>query len=77
MWPTLIERQRRALLGAVTREVGWGAAAVAKVAGAARSTVSLGVAELGRAVVVSGRSCRSDFTRPLGLDRLAPAFRGG
>jgi len=60
MWPTLSERQRRALLGAEARELGWGGvAAVAKVAGVARSTVSLGVAELDRPVVVeAGRSRR-------------------
>jgi hypothetical protein len=60
MWPTLSERQRRALLGAEARELGWGGvAAVAKVAGVARSTVSLGVAELDRPVVIeAGRSRR-------------------
>ncbi len=47
MWPQLNERQRRALLGAEARELGWGGvAAVAKVAGVARSTVSRGMAEL-------------------------------
>jgi hypothetical protein len=49
MWPTLSERQRRALLGVEARELGWGGvAAVARVARVARSTVSLGVAELDR-----------------------------
>jgi len=47
LWPSLTERQRRALLGAEARELGWGGvAALAEVAGVARSTVSLGVAEL-------------------------------
>ena len=61
LWPSLTERQRRALLGAEARELGWGGvAAVAEVAGVARSTVSLGVAELDSPVpVASGRSRRA------------------
>jgi hypothetical protein len=61
LWPQLNERQRRALLGAEARELGWGGvAAVAKVTGVARSTVSLGVAELDQPdVVVAGRSRRA------------------
>ena len=54
LWPLLSERQRRALLGAEARELGWGGvAAVAKLAGASRSTVSLGVAELDRPDVLA------------------------
>ena len=50
LWPQLTERQRRALLGAEARELGWGGvAAVANVAGVARSTVSRGVGRTGRA----------------------------
>jgi Rhodopirellula transposase DDE domain len=49
LWPQLTERGRRALLGAEARELGWGGVSVvALVAGVARSTVSLGVAELDR-----------------------------
>ena len=49
LWPQLTERGRRALLGAEARELGWGGvSAVALVAGVARSTVSMGVAELDR-----------------------------
>ena len=61
LWPQLNERQRRALLGAEARELGWGGvAAVAKVAGVARSTVSLGVAELDHLEVLApGRSRRA------------------
>jgi hypothetical protein len=61
LWPQLSERQRRVLLGAEARELGWGGvAAVAKVAGVARSTVSLGVAELDHPEVVApGRSRRA------------------
>ena len=61
LWPQLNEHQRRALLGAEARELGWGGvAAVAKVTGAARSTVSLGVAELDQPdVVAPGRSRRA------------------
>jgi hypothetical protein len=63
LWPQLNERQRRMLLGAEARELGWGGvAAVAKVAGVARSTVSLGVAELDHPdVVAPGRSCRAGW----------------
>jgi hypothetical protein len=59
--PQLNERQRRALLGAEARELGWGGvSAVARVAGVARSTVTLAVAELdGPEVVDPGRSRRS------------------
>ena len=61
LWSQLNERQRRALLGAEARELGWGGvAAVAKVAGVARSTVTRGVGELDRPeVVAKGRSRRS------------------
>lgn len=54
LWPQLSERQRRALLGAEARELGWGGvAAVARVAGVSRSTVSLGLAELDRLDVLA------------------------
>ena len=60
LWPQLSERQRRLLLGVEARELGWGGvSAVARVAGVARSTVSLAVAEAGRPVELSeGRSRR-------------------
>ncbi len=60
LWLQLSERQRRALLGAEARELGWGGvAAVARVAGVARSTVSQGLAELDLPVEVEpGRSRR-------------------
>ena len=61
LWPQLSERQRRALLGAEARELGWGGVtAVAKVAGVARSTVSQGLAELDLpAELEPGRSRRA------------------
>jgi Rhodopirellula transposase. len=47
MWPHLSERQRRLLLGVEARELGWGGvSSVARVAGVARSTVTVAVAEL-------------------------------
>ena len=60
LWPQLSERQRRLLLGVEARELGWGGvSAVARVAGVARSTASLAVAEVGRPVELSeGRSRR-------------------
>ena len=62
LWPELTERQRRLLLGAEARELGWGGVSVvARVAGVARSTVTLAVAELDQpAVLAEGRS-RSDW----------------
>jgi Rhodopirellula transposase DDE domain len=61
LWPLLSERGRRQLLGAEARELGWGGvAAVARVAGVARQTVTTGLAELDRPVeVAEGRSRRS------------------
>ena len=60
LWPQLSERQRRLLLGVEARELGWGGvSAVARVAGVARSTVSLAVAEVSRPVeLAEGRSRR-------------------
>jgi len=60
LWPQLTERQRRLLLGVEARELGWGGvSAVARVAGVARSTVTLAVAELDRPPVLEeGRSRR-------------------
>jgi hypothetical protein len=60
LWPTLNERQRRLVLGAEARELGWGGvSAVARVAGVARSTVTTAVAELGEpARLGEGRSRR-------------------
>jgi hypothetical protein len=57
----LSERQRRLLLGAEARELGWGGvSAVARVAGVARSTVTLAVADLDRpSELPEGRSRRS------------------
>lgn len=47
MWPLLNERQRRFMLGVEARELGWGGVTtVARVAGVARSTVTVAVAEL-------------------------------
>ena len=60
MWPHLNELQRRTLLGAEARELGWGGvSAVARVAGVARSTVTIAVAELDKPpAVAEGRSRR-------------------
>jgi len=60
MWPHLSERQRRLLLGVEARELGWGGvSSVARVAGVARSTVTVAVAELEVPTRVSeGRSRR-------------------
>ena len=87
--PELTERQRRVLLGAEARELGWGGVtAVALVAGVARSTVSAGVSELDRpAVLEPGRSRRvgggrkpatvSDPGLAAALDKLVdPVTRG-
>ena len=47
LWPHLNERQRRLLLGAEARELGWGGvSAVAQVAGVSRTTVTLAVADV-------------------------------
>ena len=47
LWPHLNERQRRLLLGAEARELGWGGvSAVAVAAGVSRSMVTNAVAEL-------------------------------
>ncbi len=61
LWPQLNERQRRALLGAEARELGWGGvSAVARVTGVARSTITIAVAELKSPEVLEpGRSRRS------------------
>ena len=61
LWPQLNERQRRALLGAEARELGWGGvSAVARVAGVARSTVTTALAELdGPDLAEPGRVRRS------------------
>lgn len=60
MWPHLNELQRRTLLGVEARELGWGGvSALARVAGVARSTVTIAVAELETPpVVAEGRSRR-------------------
>jgi Rhodopirellula transposase DDE domain len=60
LWPHLSERQRRLLLGVEARELGWGGvSSVARVAGVARSTVTVAVAELGVPTAVpEGRSRR-------------------
>jgi hypothetical protein len=60
MWPHLNELQRRTLLGVEARELGWGGvSAVARVAGVARSTVTIAVADLETPpVVAEGRSRR-------------------
>jgi len=47
LWPHLNERQRRLLLGAEARELGWGGvSAVAQVAGVSRTTVTLAVSDV-------------------------------
>ncbi len=59
LWPQLTERQRRLLLGAEARELGWGGvSAVARVAGVARSTVTLAVAELDQPQILEERRSR-------------------
>jgi hypothetical protein len=60
MWPFLSELQRRRLLGVEARELGWGGvSAVARVAGVARSTVTIAVTELSSPPEVGeGRSRR-------------------
>lgn len=60
LWPQLTERQRRLLLGAEARELGWGgASAVARVTGVSRLTVLVGLAELARPpTLAEGRSRR-------------------
>jgi len=60
VWPTLSERQRRLLLGAEARELGWGGvSAVARTMGVDRSTVAAGVGELAAPVeIAEGRSRR-------------------
>ena len=61
MWPHLSERQRRLLLGAEARELGWGGvSAVARAAGVSRSTVTVAVAEMQVSTAVAeGRSRRA------------------
>jgi hypothetical protein len=47
LWPHLSERQRRLLLGAEARELGWGGvSAVARAAGVSRTTVTLAVSDV-------------------------------
>jgi hypothetical protein len=60
LWPELTERGRRRLLAVEARELGWGGvAAVAQVAGVARSTVTVGIAELeSPSTLAPGRSRR-------------------
>jgi Rhodopirellula transposase DDE domain len=60
VWPTLSERQRRLVLGAEARELGWGGvSAVARTVGVARSTVAAGVGELAEPLeIAEGRSRR-------------------
>ena len=70
LWPDLTERQRRLLLGAEARELGWGGiAAVARAAGVARSTVTIAVAELDAPPQVEpGRSRRAGGGRKAVVD---------
>jgi hypothetical protein len=60
LWPELTERGRRRLLAVEARELGWGGvAAVAQVAGVARSTVTAGMVELDSpSTLAPGRSRR-------------------
>lgn len=61
LWPHLNERQRRLLLGAEARELGWGGVStVAGAVGVSRSTVTNAVAELAlSAELPEGRSRRA------------------
>ncbi len=61
LWPHLNERQRRLLLGAEARELGWGGVStVAVAAGVSRSMVTKAVAELDQpAELPEGRSRRA------------------
>lgn len=65
LWPHLNERQRRLLLGAEARELGWGGiTAVAKAAGVSRPTVHQALAELDEPEALPvGRSRRSGAGR--------------
>ena len=68
LFPQLNENQRRALLGAEARELGFGGvSAVARMAGVARSTVTTAVAELKNPnpeVLSPGRARRATGCRP-------------
>ena len=61
LWPHLSERQRRLLLGAEARELGWGGvSAVARAAGVSRTTVTLAVSDVGSPPqLAEGRSRRA------------------
>ena len=89
LWPHLNERQRRLLLGAEARELGWGGVtAVAQVAGVSRTTVTLAVSDVesppklqeGRSRRAGGgrkRALQKDPALAAALDALVdPATRG-
>ena len=75
LWPHLSERQRRLLLGAEARELGWGGiSAVARAAGVSRTTVTLAVSDVGSPPELpKGRSRRSGGGRKSAL-RKDPAL---
>jgi len=77
MWPYLNERQRRLLLGAEARELGWGGVSTIAVAvGVSRSTVTNAVAELELPTELpEGRSRRAGGGRKSAVDR-DPALLG-
>jgi hypothetical protein len=71
MWPHLSERQRRLLLGAEARELGWGGVStVARAAEVSRSTVTVAVAELELPTAVpQGRSRRVGGGRKTAVEK--------
>ena len=71
LWPHLSERQRRLLLGAEARELGWGGvSAVARAAGVSRTTVTLAVSDVGSPPELpEGRSRRAGGGRKGALEK--------
>ena len=71
LWPHLSERQRRLLLGAEARELGWGGvSAVARAASVSRTTVTLAVADVGSPPALPvGRSRRAGGGRKGALEK--------
>ena len=71
LWPHLSERQRRLLLGAEARELGWGGVtAVAQVAGVSRTTVTLAVSDVeSPPKLPEGRSRRAGGGRKSALQK--------
>ena len=71
LWPHLSERQRRLLLGAEARELGWGGvSAVARAAGVSRTTVTLAVSDVvSPPELPEGRSRRAGGGRKSALEK--------